>query len=64
MAEAFHWKVGVKVSENKSEDFLIDAERMCVEENYAVFWIGEKISGIVNLDNLIYCKCQFYTGSV
>ena len=38
----FHWRIGVKMSDNRSEDSLLDAERVSVEEGYAIFWIAKK----------------------
>lgn len=64
MAEAFHWRVILRISENKSEELLIDAQRITVEDGYVVFWIGSELTGMVSQADLICCKIEFSKGGI
>lgn len=64
MSEVFHWRVIFRVSESKSEEILIDAQRMTVEDERVVFWIGSELTGVVSLADLICCKVDFSKGGI
>lgn len=64
MAEVFHWRVVLRISETKSEEILIDAQRITVEDGYVVFWIGSELTGMVSQADLICCKIEFSKGGI
>jgi hypothetical protein len=64
MAEVFHWRVIFRVSESKSEEILIDAQRITIEDGWAIFWIGSELTGIVSRADLICCKMDFSKGGI
>ena len=64
MAETFHWRVILRISEPKSEEILIDAQRITVEEEFVIFWIGSALTGMVSRADLICCKEEFSKGGI
>jgi hypothetical protein len=64
MAETFHWRVILRISESKSEEILIDAQRITIEDGLVIFWIGSKLTGVVSRADLICCKMDFSKGGI
>jgi hypothetical protein len=64
MAETFHWRVILRISEAKSEEILIDAQRITIEDGWVIFWIGSELTGIVSRADLICCKMDFSKGGI
>lgn len=64
MAEVFHWRVILRVSESKSEEILIDAQRITIEDGLVIFWIDSELTGMVNQADLICCKVDFSKGGI
>jgi hypothetical protein len=64
MAETFHWRVILRISESKSEEILIDAQRITIEDGLVIFWIGSELTGMVSRADLICCKVDFVMGGI
>ena len=64
MAETFHWRVILRISESKSEEILIDAQRITIEDELVIFWIGSELTGMVSRADLICCKADFSKGGI
>lgn len=64
MAEIFHWRVIFRVSETKSEEILIDAQRITIDDELVIFWIGSELTGMVSRADLICCKADFSKGGI
>lgn len=64
MTETFHWRVIFRVSESKSEEILIDAQRITIEDGYVIFLIGNELTGMVSQADLICCKVDFSKGGI
>lgn len=64
MAEVFHWRVIFRVSESKSEEIFIDAQRITIEDELVIFWIDSEFTGMVSRADLICCKVEFSKGGI
>ena len=64
MSGIFHWRVIFRISETKSEEILIDAQRITVEDGWVIFWIGSELTGMVSQADLICCKMDFSRGGI
>ena len=64
MAETFHWRVILRISESKSEEILIDAQRITIEDGLVIFWIDSELTGMVSQADLICCKVDFSKGGI
>lgn len=64
MKEVFHWRVILRISESKSEEILIDAQRITIEDGLVIFWIGSELTGAVSRADLICCKMDFSKGGI
>ena len=64
MAEIFHWRVIFRVSETKSEEILIDAQRITIEDGWVIFLIGSELTGMVSQADLVCCKIEFSKGGI
>ena len=64
MAEIFHWRVIFRVSETKSEEILIDAQRITIEDGWVIFLIGSELTGMVSQADLVCCEIEFSKGGI